>query len=233
MARQAPPPPVRTGPWRSVFYPSNVLARECFLDEVAHAMRRDPLELRASLLASPDVITRAGISRDNHARLRHVLQLAAERSGWGTRPPNESNGRARALGVACNEYHRSTVVATVADVSLDPNDGVIVHRMVCAMDCGRPVHLSGIEAQIEGGVMWALSTLLGREVTFANGRVEQRTFDAFPVMRMARAPVVEPQVVSSTLPPFGVGEQPVPTVIPAVLNAVFAATGKRVRRIPL
>jgi isoquinoline 1-oxidoreductase beta subunit len=189
--------------------------------------------MRLSLLNTPDVIKREWGSRDNHARMREVLRLAADGAGWAKKAPNVPEGRVAGVGLACNEYHRATVVATIAEVSVGTDGDVAVHRVVCAMDCGRPVNLSGIEAQIEGGVMWALSTLFGREITFANGRVQQQTFEAFPVLRMERAPIVEAHVMPSTLPPFGVGEQPVPTVIPAVLNAVFAATGKRIRRVPL
>lgn len=230
IARQ--PAPVRTGAWRSVFYPSSVFARECFLDEIAHATGKDPLELRLSLLQKPDVVERRGVSFDNRARMRAVLKLAAEKAGWGT-TPQDKNGRRFGRGIACNEYHRRTVVAHVAEVSVGPSGDVVVHRVVCAMDCGRPVNLSGIEAQIEGGVLWGLSTLMGREITFEGGRTQQRTFDAFPVIRMSGTPRIESHIVPSSLPPWGVGEQPVPGVSPAVLNAVFAATGRRIRKIPL
>jgi isoquinoline 1-oxidoreductase beta subunit len=231
LARQRSP--VRTGAWRSVFYPSSVFARESFLDEIAHATGKDPLALRLALLAPPNVVTRNGVSFDNRARLRRVLALAAEEGGWGTPLPDVGPGRRVGRGIACNEYHRRTVVANVAEVSVGPAGDVKVHRVVCAMDCGRPVNLSGIEAQIEGGVMWGLSTLMGREITFEGGRAMQTSFDAFPVIRMSGAPKVEAHIVPSSLPPWGVGEQPVPAVSPAVLNAVFAATGQRIRRLPL
>ncbi|MEP7345535.1 MAG: molybdopterin cofactor-binding domain-containing protein, partial [Gemmatimonadaceae bacterium] len=181
----------------------------------------------------PNVVTRRGISFDNRARLRHVLRLAAEKGGWGTPLPDYGSGRRVGRGMACNVYHQRTVVANLAEVSVGPAGDVKVHRIICAMDCGRPVNLSGIEAQIEGGTMWALSTLLGKEITFDAGRTMQKSFEEFPILRMSEAPRVEAHVVASTLPPFGVGEQPVPAVSPAVFNAVFAATGQRVRRIPL
>lgn len=224
--------PLRTGAWRSVFYPSSVMARECFLDEVAHAVGKDPLALRLELLAKPNPITRRGVTRDNRTRLGKVVALAAERAGWSEPLPAAAPGRRMGRGIACNEYHRATVIANVAEVSVGPDD-VVIHRIVVAMECGRPVNLDGIEAQIEGGVMWALSTLLGRPITFAGGRAEQRSFADFPVLRMDQVPRIESHVLPSDLPPFGVGEQPVPAVIPAVLNAIFAATGRRIREIPL
>ncbi len=231
LARQLSP--VRTGAWRAVFYPSSVFARESFLDELAHATGKDPLALRLALLETPNIVTRRGVSFDNRARMRHVLSLAAEKGNWGMRLPDMGAGRRVGRGIACNEYHRRTVVAHVAEVSVGPAGDVTVHRIVCAMDCGRPVNMSGIEAQIEGGTMWGLSTLLGKEITFSGGRSMQRSFDEFPVLRMSGAPRIEAHIVPSTLPPWGVGEQPVPSVSPAVLNAVFAATGQRVRRLPL
>jgi isoquinoline 1-oxidoreductase beta subunit len=221
--------PVRTGAWRSVFYPSSVLARECFLDEVGHSVGQDPVAFRLALLDHPN----PGGRRDNRPRLRGVIRVAAERAGWSGPLPNVAAGRRVGRGIACNEYHRATVIATVAEVSVGPAGDLVVHRIVTAMDCGRPVNLDGIEAQIEGGTMWALSTLLGREITFAGGRPEQRNYDDFPVLRIDHAPKIEAHVLPSDLPPFGVGEQPVPVVIPAVLNAVFAATGRRIRRVPL
>jgi isoquinoline 1-oxidoreductase beta subunit len=227
------PSPVRTGAWRSVFYPSSVMARECFLDEVAQASGKDPIALRLELLAKPNVITRGSSSRDNRARLRAVVSLAAERGGWGTALPDRGPGRRVGRGFACNEYHGATVIANVAEVSVGARGDVVVHRIVVAMECGRPVNLDGIEAQIEGGVTWALSTLFGKEITFAGGRTEQHDYQGFPVLRIDQVPRIEAHVVPSSLNPFGVGEQPVPAVIPAVLNAIFAATGRRIRQIPL
>jgi isoquinoline 1-oxidoreductase beta subunit len=208
------------------------MARECFVDEVAHAVGQDPVAFRLGLLARPDPITRGGVARDNRARLRAVIALAAERAGWGSAPAG-GNGRRVGLGFACNEYHRATVVANVAEVSVGEEGDVVVHRIVVALECGQPVNLDGIEAQIEGGVTWALSTLFGQPITFAAGRPEQRSFEEFPVLRLRQVPRIECHVLPSTLPPFGVGEQPVPAVIPAVLNAVHAATGRRVRSVPL
>jgi isoquinoline 1-oxidoreductase beta subunit len=225
--------PVRTGAWRSVFYPSSVFARECFLDEVAEATGKDPLALRLELLSFPNpVTTRRGSTIDNRTRLKEVVTLAADRAGWSKPLPNYGAGRRVGRGIACNEYHRSTVLANVAEVSVGESGDLIVHRVTVVMDCGRVVNLSGVEAQIESGVVWALSTLFGAEITYVGGEVQQQSYADFPVLPLNRMPRIESHLVTSPLPPFGVGEQPVPAVIPAVLNAVFQATGQRIRRVP-
>jgi isoquinoline 1-oxidoreductase beta subunit len=168
---------------------------------------------------------------NNGDRLRAVLQLAAEKAGWGTPLRTPNDGRRWGRGIAINAYHRKTMVAQVAEVSVGTQGDVRVHRVVCAVDCGQVINRSGLEAQFEGGVMWALSALRG-EATFANGATVQGNYNDFPVVRMREAPRVEVHVVPGTLGPFGVGEQPVPAVGPAVANAIFAATGRRVRRTP-
>ncbi|HUQ81893.1 MAG TPA: molybdopterin cofactor-binding domain-containing protein [Gemmatimonadaceae bacterium] len=226
------PSPVPSGAWRSVTYPAAVMARESFLDEIAVATRRDPVELRLALLASPGTVSLGSVSVNNGDRLRAVLRLAAEKSGWGTplRAPND--GRRWGRGVAINAYHRQTMVAQVAEVSVGPQGDWRVHRVVCAVDCGQVINRSGLEAQFEGGVMWALSALRN-EITFANGATVQGNYNDYPVVRMREAPKVEVHVVPSTLRPFGIGEQPVPAVGPAVANAICAATGQRLRQTPL
>ena len=226
IARQRPP--VRTGAWRSVFYPSNLLGRECFLDEIAAATNRDPLALRLDWLrpqAGQEDVPRL-------ARLREVLELAAARAGWHEPLPEYGEGQRAGRGIACNVYHRRTVVAHVAEVSVDAGGALTVQRLVCAIDCGRPVDPVGVEAQVQGAAAWALTTLLGRAVTFANGRTEQTSYAEFPVLRIGQMPKVEVYIVPSGDAPSGVGEQPVPAVIPAVLNAAFRATGRRIRQIP-
>jgi isoquinoline 1-oxidoreductase beta subunit len=228
------PTPVPTGAWRSVTYPAAVFARESFLDEIAVAVKRDPVELRLALLPSPGAETMGRISLNNGDRLRAVLRLAAEKSGWGSpvRHPNDG-GRRWGRGIAINAYHQQTMVAQVAEVSVGPQGDVRVHRVVCAVDCGQVINRSGLDAQFEGGVMWALSAALKGEVTFANGATIQGNYNDFPVVRMREAPVVEVHVVPSAVRPFGIGEQPVPAVGPAVFNAIYAATGRRIRRTPL
>ena len=226
------PAPVPTGAWRAVTYPAAVFARESFLDEIAVATGQDPVQLRLALLPSPGTVNVRGMSVDNGDRLRAVLRLAAEKSAWGTPLRSPNDGRRWGRGIAINAYHRQTMVAQVAEASVGPRGDVLVHRVVCAVDCGLVINRSGLEAQFEGGVMWALSALES-EITFSKGATVQGNYGDYPVVRMREAPKVEVHVVPSTMRPFGVGEQPVPAVWPAVANAVFAATGRRVRRLPL
>ena len=225
-------PPVPTGAWRSVSYPAAVFARECFLDEIAHAVKRDPLALRLELIPSPGLQGTGDRARPNGDRLRNVLQLAATRANWGTPFPASTDGRKWGRGIACNPYHRGAMVAQTADVSVGPEGDIRVHRVVTAIDVGRVIDRSGLEAQVEGGVGWALSALK-TEITFANGQAEQTNYNTFPVLRMREMPAQEIVIVDSTLGPFGAGEPPVPAVFAAVANAVFAATGKRLRQTPL
>jgi isoquinoline 1-oxidoreductase subunit beta len=160
-------------------------------------------------------------------RLAAVLELAAARSGWGTRPPE---GRAR--GIAAH-FTFGSYAAHVAEVSADATGGIRVHRVVCAVDCGIVVNRWGAEAQVEGGIMDGLGAALHGEITIHAGRVAQRNFDRYRLLRMNEAPTVEVYFVPSTLPPTGLGEPPVPPVAPAVANAWFALTGQRIRRLPM
>jgi isoquinoline 1-oxidoreductase beta subunit len=225
------PAPVPTGAWRSVTYPAAVMARESFLDEIAVATRRDPVALRLALLPSPGTVDMGPLAVNNGDRLRAVLRLAAEKSGWGSPLRRPNDGRRWGRGIAINAYHRQTMVAQVAEVSVGAQGDVRVHRVVCAVDCGQVINRSGLDAQFEGGVMWALSALRS-QITFANGTTVQGNYDDYPVVRMREAPTVEVHVVPSTLRPFGIGEQPVPAVGPAVINAIHAAIGRRIRRTP-
>jgi isoquinoline 1-oxidoreductase beta subunit len=137
------------------------------------------------------------------------------------------------MGFACNSYHRQTQVAQIAEVSVGRKGDVRVHRVVCAIDCGRVINPLGVEGQVESAVLWGLSATLHGRITLQNGRVEQSSYDDFPVMRMDECPVIETHIVPSDVRPLGVGEQPVPPIYAAVANAVFAATGVRVRELPI
>ena len=225
--------PVPTGAWRSVTYPPAVMARECFLDEIAHATGQDPVALRLALLPSPGRVRVGSGELDNGNRLRRVVSLAAERAGWSTSLPREREGRRWGRGFACNAYHQQTMVAQVAEISVGRDGDLKVHRVVSAVDCGQVINRSGLDAQFEGGVLWALAPTLRTEITFRQGRTVQQSFADYPILRIAEAPVVEVYPVDSAQGPFGIGEQPVPAVAPAVLNAIFAATGRRIRQVPV
>lgn len=211
--------PVRYGPWRAVFSPSSTLARESFMDELAHAAGKDPLQFRLDHLGGAAKVDTGEVVFER-ARLRRVLEVVRDRSGWGKSK--------RKQGVASNIYDGDTHVAYVVDVK-----GTRVTRVVCAVDCGAVVNPTGVEQQIEGGVIWALSQLVA-QITIKDGRVEQTNYAEYPIPAIGDAPKVEVHIVGSDNPDaFGMGEPPVPPLVPAVLNAIFAATGKRHRRLPL
>jgi isoquinoline 1-oxidoreductase subunit beta len=206
--------PVTVQWWRSVGHSHTAFVVESFFDEVAHAAGKDPFGFRRELL------------RDM-PRHRGVLELAAEKAGWGSPLPE---GRAR--GIALAESFGS-FVAQVAEVSVSPAGNVRVHRVVCAIDCGRYVNPDSIAAQMEGGIVFGLSAALHGEITLKDGRVEQSNFNNYPVLRMNEMPEVEVHIVQSTEAPGGVGEPGVPPIAPAVCNAIFALTGKRIRKLPI
>jgi isoquinoline 1-oxidoreductase subunit beta len=206
--------PVPLGWWRSVYASQNCFANESFIDELAREVGRDPYDLRRELLG-------------NSPRHRRVLELAAEKSGWGNALP-AGHGR----GLAVHRFFSDTVLAEVAEVSVE-NGAVRVHRVVCALDCGLALNPDTIAAQVEGGVAYALTAAVKGEITLEAGRVKQSNFNDYPVLRMKDMPKVEVHVLPSTDSPHGVGEPAVPPLAPAVANAVFHATGTRLRRMPL
>ncbi len=204
---------VRIGWWRSVYSSQNAFAEECFLDEMAAASGKDPLAFRLESLPA-------------QSRLRGALTLAAGKAGWGTALPA---GRGR--GIACHTSFGSHV-AEVAEVSIEGRD-VRVHRVVCAVDCGLTVNPDTIDAQIESAVVYGLSAALRGEIAIEKGAVKQGNFDDYEPLRMHEMPAVEVHIVPSAEPPGGIGEPGLPPIAPAVANALFAATGKRVRALPL
>ena len=206
--------PVPVGPWRSVADSRNAFVIESFMDEIAVESNKDPMELRLRLLKDAP-------------KHRAVLELAAEKAGWGKKPAEGIY-----QGVAIHAFH-GTPVAMVAEVSVENNGAVRVHRMVCAVDCGIAVNPKMVKAQIAGAVMFGLSATLKSSVNIKDGRVQQSNFHDFPILRMDETPEVEVYIVKSEEPPNGIGEPGVPPVAPAVTNALFRATGKRIRKIPV
>jgi isoquinoline 1-oxidoreductase beta subunit len=200
--------------WRAVGSTHTAFVTEVFLDELAQAAGADPVEFRRKMLK-------------DHPRHLRVLNLAAEKAGWG-RPLPAGWGRGVAVHESFNSY-----VAEVAEVSVQPDGGFKVERVVCAVDCGIAVTPDVVKAQMEGGIGFGLAAALHSAVTLSDGRAVQSNFDDYRVLRMKEMPKVEVHIVSSDAPPTGVGEPGVPPIAPAVANALFAATGKRLRKLPL
>ena len=170
---------------------------------------------------------RRGNPKWDTGRLRRVLDTASAAAGWGESLPGN-----RGRGIACG-YFKETYAATVAEVEVDRDGAIRVPRVVSVIDCGTVVNPDGVEAQVEGAVMDGVATVLHWEVTFENGRVQQGNFDDFPLLRIDEAPRIEVHIVKSSARPSGTGEPPYPPVAPAITNALFAATGRRHRRLPV
>lgn len=200
--------------WRSVGHTQNGYATEVFFDELAHAAGRDPVELRRELLK-------------DHPRHLAVLELAANKAGWGE-PLAEGRGR----GIAVHESF-NTLVAEVVEVTVTGDGSFTVDKVVCAVDCGIAINPDVIRAQMEGGIAYALSAALREEVTLSDGEVQQGNFDRYRVLRIDEMPQVDVHIVPSTEAPTGVGEPGVPPLAPALANALFAASGKRIDRLPI
>ena len=200
--------------WRSVGHSHTAFVVESFMDELAHAADKDPCEFRRNLLAG-------------HPRHLGVLNLAAQKAGWG-KPLAKGRGR----GIAVHESFGS-YICHVAEVSVSPAGEIRVHRVVTAVDCGKYVNPDTIEAQMESGVVFGLSAALHGAITLKDGRVEQSNFNDYPLLRLHEMPVVEVHIVKSREKSGGIGEPGVPPVAPAVANAVFAATGTRLRKLPM
>jgi isoquinoline 1-oxidoreductase beta subunit len=207
------PPGIPTAFWRSVGPSHNVFVTESFMDELAAAAKQDPVAYRLALL--------------NKTRAKAVVALAAEKAGWGQKLP-ERVGR----GISVQNAF-ATYMAHVAEVEVAKDGTVRVRRVVCAVDCGIAVNPDTVRAQIQSAVMFGITAALYGEITLKNGRVEQSNFDTYQMLRIDEAPEVEVYIVQNTEPPGGMGEAGTSAIVPAVANAIFAATGKRLRKMPV
>jgi len=208
------PPGIPTAFWRSVGPSHNVFVTESFMDELAAAAKQDPVAYRLALL-------------DNTPRAKAVLELAAQKAGWG-QPLPDRVGRGVSL-----QFVFATYLALVAEVEVSRDGAVRVRRVVCAVDCGTVVNPDTVRAQIQSAVIFGITAALHGEITLKDGRVEQTNFDTYQILRMNEAPAVEVHIVQSSEPPGGMGEAGTSAIVPAVTNAVFAATGKRLRKLPI
>jgi isoquinoline 1-oxidoreductase beta subunit len=205
---------IPVGFWRSVGASQNAFVTESFIDELAVAAGKDSFEFRRDLLAKA-------------ARHKGVLELAAAKGDWGKPLPQ---GRHRGIAVA---FSYGSYAAEVAEVAIEKDGKVRVHRVVCALDCGTFVNPDTVKAQVEGSIVWGLTAALHGAITIDKGRVQQSNFHDYPMLRMNEMPTVEVHIVPSDAPAGGVGEPGVPPLAPAVCNAIFAATGKRIRKLPI
>jgi isoquinoline 1-oxidoreductase beta subunit len=208
------PPGIPTAFWRSVGPSHNVFVTESFMDELAAAARQDPVAYRLALL-------------DKTPRAKAVLALAAEKAGWG-QPLPDRVGRGVSVQLAFANY-----MAQIAEVEVSKDGAVRVRRVVCAVDCGTPINPDTIQAQIQGAIIFGITAALHGEITLKDGRVEQTNFDTYQMLRMDAAPAIEVYIVQSSEPPGGMGEPGTSAIAPAVTNAIFAATGKRLRKLPV
>jgi isoquinoline 1-oxidoreductase beta subunit len=207
-------PGIPIAPWRGVGPSQNGFIVESFVDELAHAAGQDPFAFRRGLVAG-------------QPRLVAVLDLAGERAGWGSPPPA---GRHR--GIALWQFG-DTYLAQIAEVSVSSAGAVRVHRVVCAVDCGIVINPDTVEAQIQSSIVYGLTAALYGEITIERGRVEQSNFHDYRMLKLAEMPEVEVHLVESLESPGGMGEAGLPPIAPAVCNAIFAATGQRVRKLPI
>ncbi|TPL36044.1 xanthine dehydrogenase family protein molybdopterin-binding subunit [Mesorhizobium sp. B2-4-6] len=208
------PPGIPTAFWRSVGPSHNVFVVESFMDELAAAAKQDAVAYRRALL-------------EKSPRAKAVLDLAAEKAGWG-QPLPKGSGRGVSLQFAFGSY-----LAQVAEVEVSKDGAVRVRRVVCAIDCGVVINPDTVQAQLQSGTIFGATAALYGEITLKNGRVEQTNFDTYQMLRMNEAPIIDVHIVKSSEPPGGLGETGTSSIVPAISNAIFAATGKRLRKMPI
>jgi isoquinoline 1-oxidoreductase beta subunit len=208
------PPGIPTAFWRSVGPSHNVFVTESFVDELAAAAKQDPVAYRRALL-------------DKSPRAKAVLELASEKAGWGQPLPR---GVGRGVSV---QFAFATYMAQVAEVEVSKDGAVRVRRVVCAVDCGTVVNPDTVQTQIQSAFIFGIAAALYGEITLKDGRVEQTNFDTYQILRMNEAPTIEVHIVQSFEPLGGMGETGTSAIVPAVTNAIFAATGKRLRKLPI
>jgi isoquinoline 1-oxidoreductase beta subunit len=208
------PPGIPTAFWRSVGPSHNVFVTESFMDELAAAAKQDPVAFRSALMTESP-------------RAKAVLELAAQKAGWG-QPLPERTGR----GVSF-QFVFGTYMAQIAEVEVATSGAVRVRRVVCAVDCGTAINPDTVQAQIQSGIIFGTTAALYGEITLKNGRVEQTNFDSYQMLRIDEAPSIEVHIVPSSEPPGGMGETGTSAIVPAIANAIFAATGKRLRKMPV
>jgi isoquinoline 1-oxidoreductase beta subunit len=208
------PPGIPTAFWRSVGPSHTVFVVESFIDELAAAAKQDPVAYRLALL-------------DKTPRAKGALALVAEKAGWGQSLP-ERVGRGVSL-----QFVFATYMALIAEVEVSKDGAVRVRRVVCAVDCGVVVNPNTVQAQIQSAIIFGITAALHGQITLRNGRVEQGNFDSYQMLRIDEAPVIDVHIVQSSEPPGGMGECGTSAIVPAVANAIFAATGKRLRKMPV
>jgi isoquinoline 1-oxidoreductase beta subunit len=204
---------IPVGAWRSVSHTQNAFVNECFIDELAEIAGKDPYRFRRDLL-------------QEHPRLLGVLDLAAEKAGWG----KQRNSHYQGIAVHAS-FH--SYAAVVSEVSVDAKGNLNIDKIICAIDCGTIINPDGVKSQMEGGVVLALTATLYGAITFKNGRVQQSNYHNYKLLKMKNMPRIETFIVPSTESPTGVGEVLVPPTPPALINAISAATGKRIRKLPI
>jgi isoquinoline 1-oxidoreductase beta subunit len=208
------PPGISTAFWRSVGPSHNVFVTESFVDELAAAAKQDAVAYRRALL-------------DKSPRAKIALNLAADKADWG-KPLPKGSGRGVSLQSAFGSY-----MAHVAEVEVSENGAVRIRRVVCAVDCGTVVNPDTVQAQVQSGIVFGATAALYGEITLKDGRVEQGNFDTYQMLRMNEAPAIDVHIVNSQEPPGGIGETGTSAIVPAIANAIFAATGKRLRKMPI